>query len=704
MYVANLSVPTEDDEDKGAGVQKTAVTSGAVKPMVSVPQPGALAGGAATNGVNPLAPVTESNLAPAAAGSLNAGQAAELPTPTDAMADAAAADQKVQENLNKEREAQAEAAKKKAEIQARVVADQEKLDLKKGLLKPAEYQQIPYKKPTPSSPVEQWGSSAMLFAMLGSLFTRGHAVTAMNAAAAALNGFKQGDEAAAKQSFEEWKAASQNALQAANFQQRAFDAAMKNIDSEERLVELRGTKEEKEIDASTNALIATYQHENAALAKKQGGLPGLLRYLETEKKNSAEVAVNTKYLTTLQSPEYRALIAEGDQLGAAKMLAETGQKDAIAKYDSLVTSKREADRITREEIRDVRNSDEYKKADDIGKLELLATAGDEKSGAALAKHYATKAATVERFMKEPPKNSEESKLFDDEMLDYALYRSENKQPSPNSRNYESTKQQYNFINKYIRDHIDPKYDPSLFNRYRDAEKTWTTGKRSDMLLNQDTSAQHLAEYEGILKDIKDASVTKNEGWFNRATQTLRSATGNQDIKFESAKAIYEFVAAELIKSSAGTTALGDRMAAAAKLDPAQGLAALLPAVDELKSLQGHRLNSLYTQYKNSLPQGFKEAKPFASNFGPETIIEFGKYMDATPEQVQAAKDELAKRKGETPAAGATGGAAGGAAGGAVPEQQAIKAFGAYEPDKYEYGTNPNTGKFSRRLRAKVETP
>ena len=151
MYVANLSVPTEDDEDKGAGVQKTAVTSGAVKPMVSVPQPGALAGGAATNGVNPLAPVTESNLAPAAAGSLNAGQAAELPTPTDAMADAAAADQKVQENLNKEREAQAEAAKKKAEIQARVVADQEKLDLKKGLLKPAEYQQIPYKnQPLPA--------------------------------------------------------------------------------------------------------------------------------------------------------------------------------------------------------------------------------------------------------------------------------------------------------------------------------------------------------------------------------------------------------------------------------------------------------------------------------------------------------------------------------------------------------------------------
>jgi hypothetical protein len=30
------------------------------------------------------------------------------------------------------------------------------------------------------------------------------------------------------------------------------------------------------------------------------------------------------------------------------------------------------------------------------------------------------------------------------------------------------------------------------------------------------------------------------------------------------------------------------------------------------------------------------------------------------------------------------------------QQQAISAFGAYEPDKYEYGINPNTGKFARR--------
>jgi hypothetical protein len=33
------------------------------------------------------------------------------------------------------------------------------------------------------------------------------------------------------------------------------------------------------------------------------------------------------------------------------------------------------------------------------------------------------------------------------------------------------------------------------------------------------------------------------------------------------------------------------------------------------------------------------------------------------------------------------------------QQQAIAAFGSYEPDKYEYGTNPETGRFARRPRS-----
>ena len=122
MYVANLSVPTEDDEDKGAGVQKTAVTSGAVKPMVSVPQPGALAGGAATNGVNPLAPVTESNLAPAAAAQIGD------------VEDAAAA-KKLEDARKAELDAQKRASTEKARLTSEAEGEQAKaLAIAKNLL------------------------------------------------------------------------------------------------------------------------------------------------------------------------------------------------------------------------------------------------------------------------------------------------------------------------------------------------------------------------------------------------------------------------------------------------------------------------------------------------------------------------------------------------------------------------------------------
>ena len=35
-----------------------------------------------------------------------------------------------------------------------------------------------------------------------------------------------------------------------------------------------------------------------------------------------------------------------------------------------------------------------------------------------------------------------------------------------------------------------------------------------------------------------------------------------------------------------------------------------------------------------------------------------------------------------------------------PRDQALQLFGSYEPDKYEYGTNPQTGKFARRPKGK----
>jgi hypothetical protein len=675
-----------EEEEKAAAEAKAAEEKTAVTPTATTPLVAKGAGPSLNLAPNAgaLAPKTFPSALAAPEDPVAAAQADKQKGDAAAAAQEKARDAEIEAKKDEIRGKQeataksdaAQAADEKAALDAKQARD---IEAKKFRPEPAK--PIPYKPTKPTGLVDQWGSTAMLIAMLGSMFTRNHAVTALNAAAAAMNGFKQGDEAAAKQAMEEWKVANQNMLDTVNYQQKVYDNIMKDANDASQYDREINTAKGKTRAAELKAAALSFEDKT------------LLKHMETEKAENVFKEYERQKSTALKAKEDQLKIDEKlidqsystevmskwtSQTPLSEKLAQTYAFQTKNAAEGKTTSKlaekqieliEKGQKLNREQLNDLENSDEMKAAkaagDNVRILELRSKL-DPKAATALDKHYENKAATSERFMKEPPKNSEERKVFDDEMLDYALYRSENKQPSPNSRNFESSNQRYNYINNYIRTYIDPKYDPSLFNRYRDAEKMWTTGKRSDMLLNQDTSAQHLAEYEGILKDIKDASVTKNEGWFNRATQTLRSATGNQDVKFESAKAIYEFVAAELIKSSAGTTALHDRMAAAAKLDPAQGLAALLPAVDELKSLQGHRLNSLYTQYKNSLPQGFKETKPFASNFGPETIIEFGNYMDATPEQVRAAKDELAKRKGETPTAGAAPGAASNAPAG-VPE-------------------------------------
>src|SRR5581483_8667184 len=101
---------------------------------------------------------------------------------------------------------------------------------------------VPPKLDVPPPPVAKstdphtvWGSMAMGLAMLGSLFTRTPLTTAMNAAADVVTAYRQGDQARADQAFATWKQASQNAIELANFQQKAYDEALSGIERRERM-------------------------------------------------------------------------------------------------------------------------------------------------------------------------------------------------------------------------------------------------------------------------------------------------------------------------------------------------------------------------------------------------------------------------------------------------------------------------------------
>ena len=89
--------------------------------------------------------------------------------------------------------------------------------------KPPEFKPIPPPKPQETSMMEAWGSLAMVFAALGSLFTRTPMTTAMNAGAAALKAIKQGDVERAKVSYDQWNEANTQALDLAKYPDCAID-------------------------------------------------------------------------------------------------------------------------------------------------------------------------------------------------------------------------------------------------------------------------------------------------------------------------------------------------------------------------------------------------------------------------------------------------------------------------------------------------
>jgi len=254
-----------------------------------------------------------------------------------------------------------ESDEKKAAIERETEEKKAEIDLKKGKLVAPQLQQVPYKPATQTSPAEQWGSMVMIFAMLGSLFTRRHATTALNAAAAAMNGFNQKNDAASKQALEEFKVANANMLKAAEFQQKAYEDALKGYDTEEKLAEIAGTKKEKEIDANVKAVNSALQHTNLEIIREQNGLQGVLRALDLEKKNAASIAEMTARTEKLQreakqkddikvlldSQEYRDASPQERAAMIDKINGDTKHSDALAKADAQL---KRGGKITPDEV------------------------------------------------------------------------------------------------------------------------------------------------------------------------------------------------------------------------------------------------------------------------------------------------------------------------------------------------------------------
>ena len=125
-----------------------------------------------------------------------------------------------------------ERQKESKEKQDAYTAKVESINKQEGDVPLPKFENVPPPVAKPSDPNQAWGSSAMLLAGIGSLFTRRPIVTAMNAASQVFNAIHQKDMAAANQAFQSWKVASENAQKQFDFEMKSRDAILKKYEND----------------------------------------------------------------------------------------------------------------------------------------------------------------------------------------------------------------------------------------------------------------------------------------------------------------------------------------------------------------------------------------------------------------------------------------------------------------------------------------
>jgi hypothetical protein len=183
-------------------------------------------------------------------------------------------------------------------------------------LHPPVMQLIPPPQPQSTNPLQQWGSAAMIFAALGSLLTRTPATTAMNAAAAVMNGYRQRDQVAADQAFETWKVASDNAIKMHNYQMEVYNSILAQIGRKEDVASKEFGMDEAAAKVQLSVAAKALNDPIAAQVAQDRGLEAFAHLQETRQKaadnwlKGQKALIEQKmfrdsYAQLTQTPEYQ---------------------------------------------------------------------------------------------------------------------------------------------------------------------------------------------------------------------------------------------------------------------------------------------------------------------------------------------------------------------------------------------------------------
>ena len=227
------------------------------------------------------------------------------------------------------------------------------LEKKKDSIKAPTLSLPPKPAPTETGAVQQWGSLAMVFAALASLRSRTPMTTALNAAAQVVNGFKQGDKDATDRAYKVWEEETKNALEIANFQQRAYEEALSAVSHREDLEIRIGDEEERVAEAKVDALNHAFQSPGAIEAFNRGGLAAVAKYNDDQKRFVAQLEVETakakaafkdesgkaesnrNRYAIIQSPDFQAARAKGDFVEMSRLLSASGDPADVDKYKKV---------------------------------------------------------------------------------------------------------------------------------------------------------------------------------------------------------------------------------------------------------------------------------------------------------------------------------------------------------------------------------
>lgn len=205
-----------------------------------------------------------------------------------------------------------------------------------GKLTPPQLKPVPPPTPKVTDPIEVFGSAAMIFAGLGSMLSRRHMTTALNAATAVMNSFKANDAAATEQAYKVWQAETQNALQVADFQSKAYNAAMGNLTRKEGIAEREGAARDKAAEARVKALTFAFSDPLMAQELERGGIAAAAEFQKAREKKVEDAAkaaqeIEPKYQAARAMKEAMAdpAWATSDNQGKADLLLKYGHPEAV---------------------------------------------------------------------------------------------------------------------------------------------------------------------------------------------------------------------------------------------------------------------------------------------------------------------------------------------------------------------------------------